>query len=474
MLRIRLAGYRLVSQLFMGAAMILAGATASAADHPLPTDDKFKHLGVASCAGSSCHGSASPLEDSTVLQNEFVTWKREDAHSKAYDILLGKQSKRIARNLGLDQPAHEHPDCLICHSDYVKDASRQGKRYKKEDGVGCESCHGGAERWLGLHVSGATHEENVKAGMYPTDEPAARAKLCLSCHLGNKDRVITHRIMGAGHPRLSFELDTFTIIEPAHFSVDDDYKERKGVHTAARTWAVGQISASVTFLDALVSTPHKGLFPELVFFDCQACHHPMSYSVLEKHPGRAWQPRSTNGLGPGVVRLNDSNLLMLSAIAQGVSKDMSKQIRKAVRAMHLATGSGWKATKKAAQHIRALVIELNGRLPANLDAAAIQAMLSGVMSDGIHGQHRDYAAAEQGFLALDSLLSSLEVDGAITGSHSDRMRAAMDKLYMTLRTHEKGYRPSKDGYRPYEDDKDVYKAGKYVAAMKQLAAAFSR
>ena len=54
------------------------------------------------------------------------------------------------------------------------------------------------------------------------------------------------------------------------------------------------------------------------------------------------------------------------------------------------------------------------------------------------------------------------------------MRAAMDKLYMTLRTHEKGYRPSKDGYRPSEDDKDVYKAGNYVAAMKQLAAVFSR
>ena len=312
------------------------------------------------------------------------------------------------------------------------------------------------------------------AGRYPPEDPAARAKLCLSCHLGNKDRVITHRIMGAGHPRLSFELDTFTIIEPAHFAVDDDYKERKGVHTAARTWAVGQISAAVTFLDALVSTPHKGLFPELVFFDCHACHHPMSYGDLEKHPGRAWQPRSTSGLGPGVVRLNDSNLLMLSAIAQGVSKDMSKQIRKAVRATHRATGSGWNATKKAAQRLRALVIELNGRLPADLDAAAMQAMLSGVMRDGIRGQHRDYAAAEQGFLALDSLLSTLEVDGAITGSQSDRMRAAMDKLYLTLRMHEKGYRPSKDGYRPSEDDKDVYKAGNYVAAMKQLAAVFSR
>jgi len=33
--------------------------------------------------------------------------------------------------------------------------------------------------------------------------------------------------MGAGHSRLAFELDTFTILQPAHFRVDEDYIERK-------------------------------------------------------------------------------------------------------------------------------------------------------------------------------------------------------------------------------------------------------
>jgi len=408
------------------------------------------------------------------MQNEFVTWKREDQHAKAYDILLTSQSKRIAKNLGLDQPAHEHPDCLICHSDYVKDDSRKGKRYKKEDGVGCESCHGGAERWLGLHVSGASHAENVGAGMYPTEEPNARATLCLSCHLGNKDREITHRIMGAGHPRLSFELDTFTIIEPAHYKVDKDYKERKKVYTAAYTWAVGQLNASITFLDALTNSQHKGLFPELVYFDCHSCHHPMSYADVEKHPGRGWQPRSTNGLGPGVVRLNDSNLLMLSAVASGVSKDMVQKVRREVVKLNRATGTSWKATKSSAERLRALALELRGRLPKDLDSAAVQAMLGTVMGDGLKAQYRDYAAAEQGFLALDSLLSSLEQAGSLSASQSTRMRTAMDQLYLSLRTHEKGYRPSKDGYRAREDDKDVYKSGQYVSAIKQLRQVFSR
>ena len=40
-----------------------------------------------------------------------------------------------------------------------------------------------------------------------------------------------------------------------------------------------------------------GLFPELVLFDCHACHKPMG--------GKKWGPRQGTGLGPGVVRLND-------------------------------------------------------------------------------------------------------------------------------------------------------------------------
>ena len=51
-----------------------------------------------------------------------------------------------------------------------------------------------------------------------------RAGLCLSCHFGNQEKFVTHRMMGAGHPRMSFELDTFTQLQPAHFVVDEDSK----------------------------------------------------------------------------------------------------------------------------------------------------------------------------------------------------------------------------------------------------------
>jgi hypothetical protein len=81
---------------------------------------------------------------------------------------------------------------------------------------------------------GATHAGNVKRGLYPTDEPVAQARLCLSCHFGNKDKFVTHRMMGAGHPRMSFELDTFSQTQPPHFVADADWERRKGAYDGVR------------------------------------------------------------------------------------------------------------------------------------------------------------------------------------------------------------------------------------------------
>jgi thioredoxin reductase/CRP-like cAMP-binding protein len=141
------------------------------------------HLGVVTCAGNTCHGANAPLKDSRVQQNEFIIWHREDKHAKTYTVLFNDASKRIARNLGI-KAAHTEKLCLDCHADNVP-AERRGKRFQIDDGVGCEACHGGGEHYLGPHVSGTgTHAENIKLGLYPAEEPKARATLCLSCHLG--------------------------------------------------------------------------------------------------------------------------------------------------------------------------------------------------------------------------------------------------------------------------------------------------
>ncbi len=178
-----------------------------------------------------------------VLLNEYVTWSHDDSHAKAYNMLKSERSRAIAAKLGLPN-AYDAKICLDCHADNVPVATR-GKEFNIADGVGCESCHGGAEKWIESHTMKTTsYEDNLKNGMFPTATLPSRAPLCLSCHVGNADKFATHRIMGAGHPRLSFELDTFQALQPPHHQIDKDYAARKPVYSRTAVWAYGQLEAA--------------------------------------------------------------------------------------------------------------------------------------------------------------------------------------------------------------------------------------
>ena len=81
--------------------------------------------------------------------------------------------------------------------------------------------------------------------------------------------------MAAGHPRLSFELDTFTYLQPAHFRIDTDYRERKRAADSANVWAAGQAESVGAFVNVLAGpdTARAALWPEFSLFDCFGCHH---------------------------------------------------------------------------------------------------------------------------------------------------------------------------------------------------------
>jgi hypothetical protein len=367
-------------------------------------------MGVVNCANSLCHGSVTPIPESNVLQTEYVTWSRVDKHARAYHVLGNEQSLRIARNLGLGNPK-EAKLCLDCHTHNVAKDLR-GERFRLDDGVSCEACHGPSGRWLQAHVQdGASHDGNLSAGLYPTSEPAARARLCLSCHFGNADRFVTHRLMGAGHPRMAFELDTFTTVEPAHFKADADWEKRKRLWDGVQVWAIGQALA-VSETMGVLQDPKRGrdgLFPELVLFDCHACHHPMSE--------RRWTPR-TPGLGPGAVRLNDANMLMVRQIARVVDAPLGARIAATMLKLQQAVASGNDALDLA----RALQADMAALIPRlethAFTAADLRAILAGLVDDGLNGQYHDYAGAEQATMAIGSVASFMYERGMLKSARS--------------------------------------------------------
>ncbi len=292
---------------------------------------------------------------------ERLIWQAHDSHAKAYTALTGEAGKQIAQKLGLADAA-QAPECLVCHTTYVPVAQR-GPKFTLDGGVGCESCHGPGGSFLATHVQPTSqHATNLKAGMYPTNNPTARAALCLSCHQGDGVRKVSHRLYGAGHPRLRFELDTYGVLQPYHFNPDADYRRRKPMASHFRLWAEGQLQAALSLLamsDPL-NHPQTGLFPELAQFDCHACHQ-----AINDDPNHRPRP----GLKAGALTRNDAPLVVLRALAQVTSPAQVATLRTATRDWQNALNDRRTQAQTASQ-LKTVVTTLASTLESRKESAS--------------------------------------------------------------------------------------------------------
>jgi len=381
----------------------------------------YKHLGVASCASSVCHGKTSPQPPGHVPLNEYRIWLNDDRHAKAYLALESRQSKEIAAKLGL--PNAQQEICLTCHADNVN-KTLQGQKFQLRDGVGCEVCHGGSEKWIETHAQkGATHAGNVALGLYPSEQPGKRAELCLSCHLGTRDKFATHRIMGAGHPRLYFELGTFTVDQPPHFTVSDYYVSRKGKIDLMNLWVTGQFESAERYLTLLQSPLFAApgtLVPELSFYDCNACHH-------AKEKMRWSQAHAGVGVKPGTLRLQKQSLIMLQALLEALATpDAVSQLASGTDALVRGGGSDAASTRAAAQTLLDQLHGLDGWTKRSYSNADIVGVRKVLLRYAAADKTSDYATAEQAVLGVQSLSYAL-------GDY-DRHKAAFKSLFDALGT----------------------------------------
>lgn len=405
-----------------------------------------KHLGVASCAGSTCHGSTRPFADSRIRQDEYFVWQRKDAHARAYDTLRSARSQAIARKLGLGEAATA-PRCLVCHADDVPQAQR-GERFQLSDGIGCEACHGSAEKWIGPHAAGyKSNEERSAAGLQPTWDPLARAAICSDCHVGSDSHPMSHAIMAAGHPPLLFELDTFQVLEPPHWHVDAGYVQRKGAQDPARNWAAGQAEGARKVLQSIAGPRFgNGMFPELAFFDCNACHH----SLVKADRAR---PQRSGGLPDGSVPLADSQLVMLIRWLQVADADAGRKWHDQWVGLQQASQHGPAEVRKQAQ---AMLAALDGSvLPlirgSTLDDAQLRRLLKSIVGEARGAHIGDFSNAEQTAMAVSVLTTALSERG--TEMVSAPLRAAVDALYAQVK------------------DRDVFDPGNYSKSVEKVASA---
>ncbi len=421
----------------------LVSGAGSAFASPSSAASSGVHVGVASCAGSTCHGRSEPT-GKVVRQDELLQWQNPSsaagAHSRAHAALSSVRGRAIAAKLGIG-PAESAGECIGCHSDPA--FAGKGALFHTSDGVGCEACHGGAQNWLSSHYAvGATHASNVARGMVPLDQPRARAEKCLDCHFSSDrpGQFISHRIMAAGHPRVSFELDLFSSLQQ-HHDEDADYTQRKHRISGVKLWAIGQASA-VARATALYANPKlgsEGAFPEFTFFDCQTCHR----EIIDGPKGRsAWLPNPGRPIPSGMPAFNDENMIMLAAAAKVAAPAMAAKLDSDSRAFHAALAKDRPSAVAAARALGATASALAGRFErADLGRNDIFAIIDSIASEAIAARFTDYEGSVQAVMAVDTLLNTLVKQGYVSAGAARGVRGSIDRAYKAV-NDSNGYRPA--------------------------------
>ncbi len=413
--------------------------------------NEYAYVGAESCSGGPCHGNTTKRMKLSIDQTEWQTWRDQDRHTRAYKVLLEPDGKRMAKNLGIDKP-EEAPRCLVCHAVVVEE-KLQGAYYDPTEGVTCEACHGPAEGYLGPHFQKGWEEKKKidPLGMYDTKNLHTRAEKCLACHLGvDNNKIVDHELIGAGHPRLPFELDIYSTRMPAHWRAPEKPKEKALL--GMRSWAVGQAVALHNQLQLLHSDQRSriGVWPDFIHYDCHSCHHPI-VPRLDKSPiGKSnvrlltdeekklqhWRVKDYGGK-PGRLVWNSANYTVFRLVVHQAAPEKGKRLDTLITRFHDSL-TGKKGTtpegfKKNLNELAKLTGELVG-LFAKYEMTQRQAVLlmRTISGAGRAIANAGYQSAEQAVFSLGSLFENYrETAGAFP--EETPVQELIDTLYKDLK-----------------------------------------
>jgi hypothetical protein len=413
-----------------GQAMPQSGGDA-ALTHKLAVESyamSAKYVGPGSCAASSCHGGIQPRNTTKVLQNEYSTWIVQDRHSRAYAALLEPRSVRMAKILKIGAPQKAH-ECLVCHAlDVPK--TQMARPIDLSDGVSCESCHGPASKWLGPHVQmDASYSDMVKLGLVDNRNLVVRAKNCLTCHLGSPTQEVTHEMLAAGHPDLTFELDSFQSIEPPHWVEWAEGKSKPGVDSmyGVRIWSVGQIVQLRESLLKLTRDVNSNHWPEYTDMNCFSCHHSLTSSK------NSWrQAVGYSGRRPGNPSYNMSRYIVFQHFMEEIDPAGSARLEKDMATVYSEASELnpdramlVKNADLAAADAKTLESEVNDAVYTHARTMDLMKSISG---DGQAISLQGERSAEQAAMALDSLY----IADTLHSQQNPTVRASIDAMYKML------------------------------------------
>ena len=125
-----------------------------------------KYVGAEKC--KMCHNA--PAKGA-----QFTKWS-ESKHAKAYATLATEEAKKAAQAKGIADPQKDAA-CLKCHvTGHGVPADQLGEKYKKEEGVTCEACHGPGADYMAMAVMKDKAKATAAGLVDPTEA------VCKGCH----------------------------------------------------------------------------------------------------------------------------------------------------------------------------------------------------------------------------------------------------------------------------------------------------
>jgi hypothetical protein len=371
-----------------GLALSAGGPSAAAPQAPAATDPLIPKTpdevstGFAGCR--QCHNEKRPIDakdndfvkryrsNEYVLLSEGRTWRQQDPHSAAHDVLTRPLGQQMSKLLKYD--VTKAAQCLTCHAIDTAPglplAQKKFEHFETSEGITCNACHGLRKPWQMAH-----YEEKAKtipwrlfdpakkqeAGLRNLRDPAVKAAFCASCHVGSaaEGRVVTHEMYAAGHPPLPpFELGTFMDCQPKHWGYPTDpelkyftpegaaaFAEKAGKSLPdnwtwglyrfhppaaevylARSVAAGAVAALQAEMRMIAADAAGAGGPgyegvDYARFDCYACHHDLQVPSARQARGYEGKPgrpplKAWIAALPGVVADHAAGLPPLAATAK--------------------------------------------------------------------------------------------------------------------------------------------------------------
>jgi hypothetical protein len=340
----------------------------------------LQYQGVTTCAAAACHNGNGPRGSKG---SEYTTWLAHDPHSRAYAVLSEPRSRAMVENYRrLKTPqgarADKDPLCLGCHVQPSLPDLRRGERFSAADGVGCEVCHGPAEKWLPRHYRndwrGLSQADKWALGWADTRDLGARAETCAGCHVGRGDADVNHALIAAGHPRLRFEYANYLARYPRHWRLSDE--RRRYPDFEARAWEVGQLvsaGAALELLQARATRP-GATWPEFAEYECAACHHDL------QEPSER-QERGFGGRRPGAPPWGTWYYPLLPTLGPARGESQTETLA-ALDELHTLMArrapDQARAARTAGRAAASLRRWLTARESAEADARRLEGLLSGL------------------------------------------------------------------------------------------------